>query len=63
VSGGDRVGKLLGHRQSRTTERYGHLKDDPLRAVANRTSERIAAIMEAGRDTKVVPLPFPKSGG
>jgi hypothetical protein len=49
VSGGDSlylVGKVLGHRQSRTTERYAHLKDDPLRAVANRTSERIAAIMQ-----------------
>jgi integrase len=36
VSGGDSlylVGKVLGHRQSRTTERYAHLKDDPLRAV------------------------------
>jgi len=56
------VGMVLGHRQSRTTERYAHLKDDPLRAVANRTSERIAAIMQGGRDTKVVPLPSPKAG-
>jgi len=60
VSGGDSlflVGKVLGHRQSRTTERYAHLKDDPLRAVANRTSERIAAIMGAGRSTKVGSVP------
>ena len=34
------------HRQARATERYAHLKYDPLRAVANRTSERIAAIMQ-----------------
>jgi integrase len=64
VSGGDSlylVGKVLGHRQSRTTERYAHLKDDPLRAVANRTSERIAAIMQGGGDIKVVPLPSPKT--
>jgi site-specific recombinase XerD len=64
VSGGDSlylVGKLLGHRQSRTTERYAHLTDDPVRAVANRTSERIAAIMEGSRGTKVVPLPSPKA--
>jgi integrase len=64
VSGGDSlylVGKVLGHRQSRTTERYAHLKDDPLRAVADRTSERIAAIMQGGRGTKVVPLPSPKA--
>jgi integrase len=64
VSGGDSlylVGKVLGHRQSRTTERYAHLKDDPLRAVANRTSERIAAIMRGGRGTEVVPLPSSKA--
>jgi integrase len=65
VSGGDSlylVGKVLGHRQSRTTERYAHLKDDPLRAVApDRTSERIAAIMQGGGVTKVVPLPSPKA--
>jgi integrase len=64
VSGGDSlylVGKVLGHRQSRTTERYAHLKDDPLRAVANRTSERIAAIMQGDRGTEVVPLPSSKA--
>jgi hypothetical protein len=64
VSGGDNlylVGKVLGHRQSRTTERYAHLKDDPLRAVANRTAERIAAIMQGNRAAKVVPLPSPKT--
>jgi integrase len=53
VSGGDSlylVGKVLGHRQIRTTERYAHLKDDPLRAVANRTSDTIAAMLRgAGR--------------
>jgi hypothetical protein len=64
VSGGDSlylVGKVLGHRQSRTTERYAHLKDDPLRAVADRTSQRIATIMEGSRGNKVVPLPSPKA--
>jgi hypothetical protein len=63
-SGGDSlylVGKVLGHRQFRTTERYAHLKDDPLRAVANRTSERIAAIMQGNRVAKIVPLPSSKA--
>lgn len=35
VSGGaslERIGKLLGHSQSRTTQRYAHLMDSPLRA-------------------------------
>jgi integrase len=56
VSGGDSlylVGKVLGHRQSRTTERYAHLKDDNVRAVADRTSRRIAAIMESQRVSTV----------
>jgi Phage integrase family len=57
-SGGDSlylVGKVLGHRQSRTTERYAHLKDDPLRAVADRTSAKIAAIMRGNKATGPVP--------
>jgi integrase len=60
VSGGDSlylVGKVLGHRQARTTERYAHLSDDPVRAVANRAAETIAAIMQGDRAAKVVPLP------
>jgi integrase len=28
------IGKVLGHRQARTTERYAHLQDDPVKAVA-----------------------------
>jgi hypothetical protein len=36
------------------------LKDDPLRAVADRTAESIAAIMQGSRITEVVPLPSPK---
>lgn len=43
------VGKVLGHRQSRTTEVYAHLRDDPLKAVADRTATRIAAAMKGGR--------------
>ncbi|MEJ2122047.1 MAG: site-specific integrase [Alphaproteobacteria bacterium] len=45
VAGGDSlylVGKVLGHRQARTTERYAHLHDDPVRAVAERASRQIA---------------------
>ena len=39
------VGAVLGHRQVTTTERYSHLSDDPVKAVANRTSEKIAALL------------------
>mgnify|MGYP000017422007 CR=1 FL=1 len=39
------VGKLLGHRQASTTERYSHLAPDPARAVADRTGERLRQMM------------------
>jgi integrase len=39
------VGKVLGHKQARTTEIYAHLSDDPIRHVASRTSSRLAAAM------------------
>lgn len=42
------VGKVLGHRQASTTERYAHLAPDPIKAVADRTAERLAAMMQAG---------------
>ncbi|HUT49160.1 MAG TPA: tyrosine-type recombinase/integrase [Alphaproteobacteria bacterium] len=53
VAGGDSlylVGKVLGHRQARTTERYAHLSDDPVRAVAQRAAEEIASAMDRGTE-------------
>src|SRR5262249_21421441 len=51
------VGKVLGHKQSRTTEIYAHLHDDPLRAVAERTAAKIAAAMKGSNGgAEVVPL-------
>jgi integrase len=44
------VGAVLGHRQVTTTERYSHLSDDPVKAVANRTSEKIAAMLTPTSD-------------
>ncbi len=66
VAGGDSlylIGKVLGHRQSRTTERYAHIADDPLRAVADRTAGAIAAAMNGKHDggAEVVPLPKRKA--
>ena len=40
------VAQALGHSQTRTTERYAHLTDDPINALA----ERVAARMSAPRD-------------
>jgi integrase len=36
------IGKLLGHSQSRTTERYAHLADDPLRRASEMISHEIS---------------------
>jgi len=48
------IGRLLGHSQARTTQRYAHLADDPLREAATKIATVIAA---AGNDQeKVLPL-------
>jgi integrase len=39
----EEVGKLLGHTQIQTTQRYAHLADDHMHAVAAQVSERISA--------------------
>ncbi len=36
------IGKLLGHTQVATTNRYAHLEDDPLRKATNRLSQSIS---------------------
>jgi integrase len=36
------IGKLLGHTQVRTTQRYAHIADDPLREAANKVGTAIA---------------------
>ena len=39
------IGKLLGHKNTSTTQKYAHLSDDPVRAGANAIANRIAAMM------------------
>ncbi|MFY9835117.1 MAG: site-specific integrase [Xanthobacteraceae bacterium] len=47
------IGRLLGHTQSRTTERYAHLSDDPLREAA----EKITTVITGkGKGADVVTL-------
>jgi integrase len=50
------IGKLLGHTQASTTQRYAHLDADPLRVATDAIGRRIAAALE-GRQAEVVPLP------
>jgi integrase len=63
VAGGDSllvVGKLLGHTQAATTQRYAHLAPDPLRAVANRVGDRIGEMLSG--TTVDVPVPMEHRG-
>ena len=39
------IGKLLGHSQASTTQRYAHLDADPLRRASERIAGHIAAVM------------------
>lgn len=36
------IGKILGHKQSRTTEIYAHFQDDPLKMVTDQTAQKLA---------------------
>lgn len=50
------VASMLGHAQASTTERYAHLKQDPVRAASDRTASDIQAAMEGRKPAKVVKL-------
>lgn len=49
------IGKLLGHADVRTTARYAHLADDPVRQAADRIAQAAAAGL-AGQSAEVVPM-------
>ena len=51
------IGKLLGHSQPQTTARYSHLADNPLRAVADRVGDTVAAALGGAPVAEVVKLP------
>jgi integrase len=47
------IGRLLGHTQARTTQRYAHLADDPVREAADKIA---GAITKAGQGGNIVRL-------
>lgn len=49
------IGKLLGHKDVRTTARYAHLADDPVKQAADRIAAAAAAGL-SGRSAEVVEL-------
>ena len=50
------IGKLLGHTQAATTQRYAHLAADPLHEAADRISAEIAATMNGSKPAEVVKI-------
>ena len=63
AAGGDSlymIGKLLGHSQATTTQRYAHLADDPLKAAADRIAGHIAGALSGGAGD-IVRLPNRKA--
>ena len=50
------IGKLLGHTQAATTQRYAHLASDPLRQAADEITSRIAIAMNGTVKEKIIPI-------
>ncbi len=50
------IGALLGHREARTTQRYAHLADDPLRAASEAIGGQVAAALRGEDAAEVVEL-------
>jgi integrase len=46
------IGKLLGHTQASTTQRYAHLADDPLRVASNLIGAEISAAMNGKKPAR-----------
>jgi integrase len=55
------IGKLLGHTQAATTQRYAHLAADPVRTASNLIGAEITAVMNGNKDARKHPHP-PRSG-
>ncbi|MEW9305480.1 tyrosine-type recombinase/integrase [Labrys neptuniae] len=52
------VGKMLGHTQASTTQRYAHLDNDPVRRASESVGGTLAAALD-GRTAKVAPRSAP----
>ncbi len=59
------IGKLLGHAQASTTQRYAHLDADPLRRASEIIAGRIAAALDGNGKAEIVTFPTekPKTAG
>ena len=55
------IGKMLGHTQAQTTQRYVHLSADPVKAAAATVAGKIADAMRGNRDGGAVVVPLSPS--
>lgn len=53
------IGKLLGHTQAATTQRYAHLDADPLRRAADAIGATIAAAMAGRQGAEIIQIKKP----
>jgi integrase len=56
------IGKLLGHTQAQTTQRYAHLASDPMRRAVDTIGATIAAAMAGGKGADILPIRGGKGG-
>ncbi len=50
------IGKLLGHTQASTTQRYAHLDNDPLKIATDSISHRIEAALSNRPSAEIIPI-------
>jgi integrase len=50
------IGAILGHADVKTTSRYAHLADDPVKAAADRIAQTVAAAMRNKPLAEVIPI-------
>jgi integrase len=54
------IGKMLGHTQAQTTQRYAHLASDPVKAAAAAVAGKIAAALKGSTGAETVVLLRPQ---
>jgi integrase len=55
------IGAILGHADAKTTSRYAHLTDDPVKRAANAISQSISVAFDGAPNANVVRLPLKAS--
>jgi len=56
------IGAILGHADVKTTSRYAHLADDPVRQAADGIAQSVAAALQGRATAEIIPLPTGKRG-